>query len=534
MAPTDPTAGYLGFGLNSVHDKLAQGDSNDQNDQRKANRAVEGEVIAGGLGGNTRCSVCRTASEVARAMQRQIGGSLTGLGFLPLLGGKMAFYESLKTTIFSLSVVVHAWRVSASGRLVQPHRAAGIQTPRTEAELEDFVQFYGDSYISSVDLGGECFGVYTFRCETREQAQGVEKALQVGGLVSGVQLGANLHQTLEAASRSSGITIAFQSQVWGCSDISGLTPETLVPYALGFSGKPLDAPILMDLAAVGYENVPDIGTAFQPVATNRNLFTRPNGLLRQRQRLQELINQIVDTRDTLAAYARPLAQAGQLDAMQTLAKQDLAAIDALVEAYTTKPAAPLQPPQLQIQEVKSPKIVAKVWAEPTSRIGRQDNPNGQPFPFPYDFATAVQNRVRLVGIGMDAGWRVDQLRFRYSKLADSAVKEVSHGGTPNKGKNLGDFSFAEGQGISGIYSEFGSNIDKLRLDTSQGTLENWGDKGDKQHPVDWHPGPGQVVLGFSGRSDDIPNGAVYALEAVVASIEGIDWLPIDAIELEDS
>jgi hypothetical protein len=51
--------------------------------------------------------------------------------------------------------------------------------------------------------------------------------------------------------------------------------------------------------------------------------------------------------------------------------------------------------------------------------------------------------------------------------------------------------------------------------------------------VDWHPGPGEVVLGYSGRSDDIPEGAVYALQAVVATIEGIDWLPIDHMDLED-
>jgi hypothetical protein len=43
-----------------------------------------------------------------------------------------------------------------------------------------------------------------------------------------------------------------------------------------------------------------------------------------------------------------------------------------------------------------------------------------------------------------------------------------------------------------------------------------------------------VVLGFSGRSDDSPEGAVYALQAVVASIEGIDWLPIDHVDLKDS
>ncbi len=108
---------------------------------------------------------------------------------------------------------------------------------------------------------------------------------------------------------------------------------------------------------------------------------------------------------------------------------------------------------------------------------------------------------------------------------------MSHGGDHRT--NLGDISFAVGEGIRGIYSEFGTNIDMLRLETDQGNLKSTGSKGYKQHPVDWHPGPGEVVLGYSGRSDDIPEGAVYALQAVVATIEGIDWLPIDHMDLED-
>ncbi|MCE2839583.1 MAG: jacalin-like lectin [Cyanobacteriota bacterium] len=528
MPLNDPTAGYLGFGVSRVHDQL---DQLNENPSPRPSRSVDGEAIAGGLGGGSRCSICRTAGELAQAMQNESGGSLTGLGFLPLLSGKMAFYHSLKTTIYSLSVVAHAWRITAAARLSQPHLAAGVHAPTTEAELEKFVRFYGDSYISSVELGGECFGVYTFRSETREQAEGVELALKVGGLVSGLQVGADLHHKLETASRSSGISFDFQGHVWGCSDFPGLTPENLVPFALGFGERAvIDRPILMDLATEGYEVVPDMDNAFQPVKHNRDLFTGPEGLLRQRQRIQELINQLDDIRLTLAAYGISLLDANELSVNKALAKADLTTLDQLVKDYEAKPAAPLQLPKLQSLDVGSPKIRAKVREEPSTRIGKMDK--GQPFPFPFDRAKALQNRVRLVGIGLEAGWRVDKLRLRYgSKLGGEAVQEVRHGG--ERRTNLGDINFDEGEGIRGIYSEFGTNIDLLRFETDQGNLESTGTKGDKQHPVDWHPGPGQVVLGFSGRSDDNPDGAVYALQAVVASIEGIDWLPIDHVDLED-
>ena len=107
------------------------------------------------------------------------------------------------------------------------------------------------------------------------------------------------------------------------------------------------------------------------------------------------------------------------------------------------------------------------------------------------------------------------------------------GAALRRGINLGDISLGPGEGITGVYSEFGTNIDKLRLSTDHGVLESTGEKGDKQHPVDWRPATGEVVLGFSGRSDDDPKGAVYVLQAVVARFEGIDWEPIDALDCDD-
>lgn len=67
------------------------------------------------------------------------------------------------------------------------------------------------------------------------------------------------------------------------------------------------------------------------------------------------------------------------------------------------------------------------------------------------------------------------------------------GAVLRRGINLGDISLGPGEGITGFYSEFGTNIDKFRLTTDHGVLESTGEKGDKQHPVDWRPAPGEVV-----------------------------------------
>ena len=520
------TGQHLGYGLsripNQIGDALAP----------KPNRAVMGEPKPGRpVSHSATYHICRTASELAQAMQRQGGGSLTGLGFLPLLGSKLEFYRSLRTTIFGLSLVVHARRGTGSTQLLQPTLAAGVEAPRTDNELEKFVRLYGDSYLSSVDVGGECIGVYTFRSETREQAKRVEHALQVGGLVSGLQLGADLKHTVEDVSRTNSINVDFHYEVWGCSEVPKLHPDNLVDYALGF-GDTIDSPMVLDLATEGYESLPEIDTAFRPVAANRDLFTRRGGLLRKHQRLCELINQMDSARRTLDIYGVSLPDATQLASNRDTALTDIATIDAMVEAYKAAPSASLAEPDLPSLANGSPRIRAKVGEEGATRIGRVEERRGKPFTFPYDWATSIQNQVRLEAIGLEAGWRVDKLRLSYSSsLGSGSTQDVCHGG--DRGDNLGDLPIASGEGITAIYSEFGTNIDKLRLQTNQGILESSGNQGDKQHPVDWRPVPGQVVLGFSGRSDDEPDGAVYSLQAVVARIEGIDWEPIDALDMND-
>ena len=65
---------YLGLGVNRVTTRLGAGDS------PGLNRAVQGRLLPAPVGGRVHYSICRTASELAQAMQQQAGGSLSGLG----------------------------------------------------------------------------------------------------------------------------------------------------------------------------------------------------------------------------------------------------------------------------------------------------------------------------------------------------------------------------------------------------------------------------------------------------------------------
>ncbi|MCP9902382.1 hypothetical protein KBZ09_17495 [Cyanobium sp. Cruz CV11-17] len=528
MQTPTATSGFLGHGVNRVTDRFGD------RDRPGPNVAVSGLEIPGAAGGMTLCSVCRTASELAQAMQFQAGGSLTGLGFLPLLRIKRDFFTSLKTTVYSLSVVVHAWRVTSAASLSEPHLRPDRTLPSSAADLDEFVLLYGDSYIASINLGGEFNGVYTFRSETREQADRVNNELALGGLVSGFQLGVDLHHTLENVSRSTATSYDFKYSVRGVSQTPKLRAEEMVAYAQSFGLSGFEQPALLNMATLGYETVPEMHRAFAQVAANRERFTSNGGLLRQQQRVEELINQIQETQESLKVYGISLADEEELDRNQQIAEADLTTLANLVSAYKASPTSPLSVPSLASLQLNSPHIVASVSEDPATLIGNIEAPNGNRFDFPFDASTAVQNRVRLSGIGLEAGSRIDKLTLRYQSRGEAAEKVFVYGG--KRGLRQGERSLGEGEGISAIYAEFGPrNIDKLRLFNGDSwVVGGGGERGDKSRPVNWQRASDQVVLGFTGRSDNSEEGALFALQAVVARFERIEWEPIDPDELLDS
>lgn len=526
QAPT-PISGFLGHGVNRVTDCFGE------RDRPGANVAVTGRVIPGAARGMMHCRVCRTASELAQAMQFEAGGSLSGLGFLPMLRIKRDFFASLKTTVFSLSVVVHAWRVTSSAFLSEPHLLPDLTIPENPDEINKFALLYGDSFISSLDLGGEFIGVYTFRSETREQADKVTNELAAGGLVSGFQLGVDLHQALETVSRSTAISYDFSFSVSGVSQTPELQAEEMVAFAQSFGSNGFTQPALLSLATLGYETLPDMHGTFDAVAANRDRFTCNGGFLRQKQRLQELVNQIEETRETLKIYGIVLADRQELANNKALLENDLDTLTELQTSYKAAPSSPLPTPALSSLHLNTPHIVASVREDPATQIGNIQAPNGHRFDFPFDFCTAIQRRVRLTGIALEAGWRIDRLQLCYASRNPFREQVFAYGG--KRGLRQGERRLPDGESITALYAEFGpKNIDKLNIiNADMWQLAGGGDKGDKLHPLHWQRSANEVVLGFTGRSDDSDAGAVFSLQAVVARFEGIEWEPVDPNEILD-
>ncbi|MFM1798056.1 MAG: hypothetical protein RLZZ117_334 [Cyanobacteriota bacterium] len=468
--------------------------------------------------------VCRSASELLNTLQWSAGLS-GGLGPLPLLRAQQTFFESLRTTVFSVSVVVQARRVVAALACEDISCRPDLAIPASPAELDAFVAAHGDSWVQTVWIGGQMQGVYTLYAQSREQARDV--ALSLDALVrSGpVSLGPSFSQQLRAVAKDSNVNVRFQVSISGLANPPAITEDTMAAFASGFGAIELDKPEVLALQTLGYEEVPQLREVFQPVARNRiQLCGRGSsnpGWLRQWQRLREIVNQCDWVETTLASYGVPLDPS--LAPNRERLRADLHAIEGLCAHYQDSPSTPLPALALEGLAIGSPQLRVRLSDGDVMGGG-----GGAPFRY-QDRENAVRRRRRLVQVGLRAGNRIDQIRLRYQQdpvgAADEWINET-HGG--EGGSDLGAIELAPGVGLTRIKAHTGipnGRVDALWLFSGDGQrIGGGGTKGNT--PLDWSAAPNQVVLGFSGRSA----AELDSLWAVIATFEPLAWEPL---RLED-
>ena len=475
--------------------------------------AVDGTVLPAGGGSTVGWQLCRSRQDLVRSLHSGLSLGV-GLGPVQLLTAKQAFRDSLKTTTFSLSLVVWARQVAAALEVGQTHLLDGITVPDSNAELEAFVALHGDGFVAAAEVGGECHGVFTFFAQSREQARMVEREFEAGLGLGGLALNPALVETVTTVARRVEVNVGFRMQVIGSRAQPPAEAASLIPFATDFAVLPLDQPALISLRTRGYETVPAIGAAFRAVASNRQLFSGEgdgDGLIDRRERLESLIHQMDCVADTYRLYA--VAPDPSLAVQRAAATADLAAIEACRAAYAAAPTAPLASPELPSLAAGSPALNVSLGEEPP-----MGGNGGEPFAFPGR-AEAIRQRRHLVAVGLRTGSRVDQIRLRYAGEGDPLEAEVHGGGG---GGDRGSLELGDGVVIRRIEGLSGSRVDRLFLTSSDGQrIGGGGGAGDR--PVDWTVPADSVLLGFSGRSGRELDG----LRAVVARFGPLIWQGLD-------
>jgi hypothetical protein len=477
--------------------------------------AIEGTSANAGARSLVRCSVCSTATDLANSLE--IDQSLSvGFGSVGSVDEKMKFFTSLQVTTYSISIVVYARHGIGTTTATSTRLKNSIPAPSTSSDLIDFVDAYGDSFLSAVTQGGEYYAVYTFFTETREEQTSFESSLKANGVYDGVSVAADLQTKLSNFLRTTTVRYRFQQEVSGILNPVLPEPGHIVSYAIGFPSLTIDSPVIIGRETTGYESVTGIGSDFASVAKNREYFVGASimdSLTRDLVTISQIYNQMSWLKSVYDFYGGHTDDT--LHQYMDTAKADIQSIHAQMEDYGRNPTQSFTKPALTSIGHGTPSLTYSVGTAPSP--GQWGGNEGDPFD-DVDVTAYIQARTRIAELQLRTGGRVTHLFTTYQ--SEGRTWQTSHGG--DRG-DLGDrLQLLPGQVITRVHGRSGGRVDQVNFDISDGrTVGGGGDGGDA---FSWSPPAGHFVLGFHGRSA----GELDRIAVHYASFGDAKWTPVDS------
>lgn len=470
--------------------------------------AVEGQFTNTGGQSEVSCSVCMTTEELAKSLS--IDQSLSvGFGPMGSVDQKLEFMSQLKVTTHSVSVTVYASHEIGSESITDVAFKKGIEIPTNNQQANEFVQYYGDSFVSRLASGGEYMAVYTFFSETREEQTSVVSSLKANGVFDGVTVGGSLQVAMSNFLKTTNVNYSFHQRITGHRNPQLPKPEEFIDFAVKFPSVPVDAPVIIGISSNGYENVPGAGSGFAKVRKNRLYFTG-SGI---QQGLTDSLVKITEAKNQMSWLAGVYEVYGNfndevLKANTKTATHDIDIIQTQMSEYATDPTADFQPPTLPSLQNGSPELSFDVMYSP-----QWGGSGGGPFD-DVNINTYIRNKTRISSIGLRTGARTDQLRTTYA--SDNASDETKvHGG--NGGGDQGTLQLLPGQFVTKVWGRSGSRVDQLHIQITGGN--QIGGSGGGGGPYDWTPPAGAFVLGFAGRS----GAEIDAIKVSYAKFNPAKW-----------
>jgi hypothetical protein len=449
--------------------------------------AVTGGTATGGIRKVVNIEVCESESELAKALE--IDGSLS-VSYLKAANvtAKMEFVQNLNVTARSVTIVVYAYYLSGTTTAKKVELADGITAPKDDEELADFADHYGDSFVSEASEGAEYYGVYTFHTETREQQEELKTSLKAKGVGAGVTVKADVQAKLSDFLKTTSTNWSFKQQASGHSGMAMPSQDKLIEFALAFSEKKPDSPVITGFKVMGYERATGMTRkSFAPVIANRDYFLGKGGLLLAYARLGGVLNQIAWLKRIYACYNYTGDAA--LLAFETTVKDDLDKIDEQIKAYTNNPTA----------KQKRPDLPSLAKGEPVLHYAAgQSESFGGGGGGPFDFMSAGQalsNQVKVASIRFaDGDDVIHQIEVGYV-AQDRTWKTIQGAG----GVWRAPLDIERGQFPVHVAIRCDDkNIFGMMVQSSDGNETSGGSN--KGRLSKWDVPRGAVLLGFAGRS----------------------------------
>lgn len=452
--------------------------------------AVTGAMERGGGRSVVKIRVCESTSELANALE--IDGSLS-ISYLKAVNvtAKMKFMQKLNTTARSISIVVYANHESGTWTAKNVKLAEGIKAPANDDEAADFVDIYGDSYVSSATQGGEYYAVYTFHTETQTEQKELTASLKAKGIYTGVTAELDVQAKLSNFLKTTSTNWTFDQEITGHANPKLPNQDELIRFALDFPSKELTSPVTTGFKVSGYEGVPGIGRRkFGKIMDNRDYFLGEDGVLFSYARLKGISNQIGWLKRIYATYN--YTGDGALLDFEKQVKEDLGKITKQIATYRRDPTADFVKPALPSLDKGEP-VLDFAAGQPASFGGE----GGNTFDF-MSVGDAFRNQVRISAIRLaDGDWDkyhvIRRIDVEYNSEKGRWAKIHGDGGNSRE-----KFTLEDGQFPSLLRIRHAGLVDAIEVHLGDGRSTSAGGGGGNL--TDWRPGPGAVVLGFAGRA----------------------------------
>ncbi len=473
--------------------------------------AVTGASKPMGAENTSYCSICKTATELAKSLQIDASLSASYAGF-GSADAKMNFFHSLNVTASSLSIVVYARKVSGSTTRTDAHLKDGIAIPADDDKLADFVSTYGDSFVSSITLGGEYYAVYTFYSETEEEQTKLEAELKANGIVAGVSLSAEVSTKISNYSKTSTTRSVFKQHITGIESPPQVNAEEIATFASKFSGLKLDSPVVIAITTTGYEELEGFRRRFAPIVKARRYFAREDGIAKKLAKLKQIDNQATLIKHIYEFYGGHRDEA--LDRNQAAVREDLKVVRRQLDDYSDDPTQSFTEPPLSSLAKGSPTLKFE------HGITLYGGNSGEPFD-DVDVAGYLRRRTRIVKLRIKTGDWIDHLETTYAN--ESQTWQTSHGGSA--GEYWSELTLLAGEFFvkgAGRWANERANVNHIILVTNQEHTVSGGKSG--EIPFDMPLKPDRFLLGFFGFVRD---GSCRSIGIHHARLLDAQWRPID-------
>jgi hypothetical protein len=433
--------------------------------------------------------VCESLQELAQALDIDASLSVSYLKAASVTA-KMEFVKKLNVTSRSVAIVVHAhhqigtWTIK-DVKLKDPGKA-----PKNDDEAADFVQYYGDSFISSVTMGGEYYAVYTFHTETREEQTSLATSLKGSGIAGGLTVEGDVQVKLSEILKHTTTAWTLQEEITGIAYPELPAQDKLIQFALNFSKQKLDAAVPTDIKVQGHEGVPGFGRKFIKVIRNRRYFMDPEeGLLSSLARLTTVRNQIDWLKRIYARYN--FTGDPNLLEFERSVRKDIKEINGQVDDWGIDATTSFKPPSLPSLTKGEPVLQFEV-PQPPSWGGVEAGPWDT-----MPAGEAIKNRVRIQALRLFGETYVNRIEVDYT--SDKRRWTENHGS--NTGGAQPKLSLEDDRFVVRFEGGAQRFLDRLKVTLNDGRTTEAGGKGGI--PFNWPVPQDGFVLALAGRSGSV-------------------------------